>query len=77
MILGAKNNQNLKKINTIPWCSGGGGMGHTPLTALFMFTYDSRYHEHDVEEDHPTCKEEYEEKCQQVTQGTSINHVDS
>ena len=38
-----------------------------------MLTYDSRYHEHDVEEDHPTCKEEYEEKCQQVTQGYSTN----
>ena len=27
-----------------------------------------RYHEHEVEEDTPVCKEEQEEKCQQVTQ---------
>jgi len=33
----------------------------------------TRYHEHDVEEDHPTCREEFEEKCQEVTQGYSTN----
>ena len=39
-----------------------------------IFWYLSkRYHEHDVEEDHPTCREEFEEKCQEVTQGYSTS----
>ena len=29
----------------------------------------SRYHEHDVEDDVPECKEEKEQKCEQITQG--------
>jgi hypothetical protein len=33
----------------------------------------TRYHEHEVEEDRPVCKEEQEEKCQQVTQGYSTS----
>jgi len=33
----------------------------------------TRYHEHEVEEDTPVCKEEQEEKCQQVTQGYTTN----
>ena len=38
-----------------------------------QFFQQHRYHEHEVEEDHPTCKEEFEEKCQQVTQGYTTN----
>ena len=41
---------------------------HTRTQFIYIVSLSS-YHEHDVEEDVPECVDDFEEKCEQLTQG--------